>query len=250
MQAAAVNGRATGSSAEMKLRTLPRIRCMSYTARAIPQTICGRLLTVEARFRAHGSPFTIFGGQSGKEQIFLRVFRISLVSTIPSLLHIHSYITCGPVSGAEVTHRRARLPRASVTITTGTVPRILVQLQIQPLPLPTRLLLFVRVLYTSVIKVFSTVRLNVRQTYFILNTVARLSRQESCALHWHKHMIHNHSQLWLCSMGGWGSVRCWWKEKTKKTCVPTQNTIPVQNSNILQTVSPSEDGCIFGCCAV
>jgi hypothetical protein len=78
--------------------------------RATAQAVSGRLLTEEARVRAQRIPLGSVVDEVVLEQVSLRVLRLSPVSIIPPLLHIHSCIIWGmdngPVSG-PVPHGRS-----------------------------------------------------------------------------------------------------------------------------------------------
>jgi hypothetical protein len=50
-------------------------------------------LTVEARFQSQASPCGIHGGQTGTKARFPPSTRVFPVSTVPSMLHTHSFIT-------------------------------------------------------------------------------------------------------------------------------------------------------------
>ena len=62
------------------------------SVRAMVQAVSRRPLSAKVQVRFQVSPCKICGRQSGTGQGFLPTFRFSPVSTIPPLLHIHSFI--------------------------------------------------------------------------------------------------------------------------------------------------------------
>ena len=79
-----------------RLRIVPDVliwcwRCWKSRV-LIRKAVSHRLLTAETRVQSKARPYQFYGEESGTGTVFLRLFRSCLFSSIPPVLHTHSFI--------------------------------------------------------------------------------------------------------------------------------------------------------------